>query len=160
MDYLLIFIFILGLIGAISTIFGIPGILLVYLGYAIFFFYYDPDLQMSLVTFIIISVLSLLTLFLDEILMYFGIKRVKTGKHTVLGAFLGGIAGFFIIPIIGFVIGAAVGAILFEYLYNRDFQNALKAGSVVAFAYVLSFVLKIILTFALFGYLLFLLVRS
>lgn len=159
MDNLLIFIFILGLIGVISAVFGVPGILLVYLGYAIYFFYYDPNLEMSLITFIVISIISLLTLFLDEILMYFGVKKVKAGKHTVLGAFLGGIAGFFLVPIIGFVIGAAVGAILFEFLYNRDFKTALKSGSIVALMYVISFVLKIIITFALFGYLIFLLAK-
>ena len=84
----------------------------------------------TLIVTIIISVL-------DYIIPSQGTKKFGGSQYGVWGTNLGMVLGFFIIPVpLGFLIGAFVGALAGELLFDgRDHNRAIKAasGSIIGF---------------------------
>lgn len=122
----LIFMFV-GLLGVILPV--LPGIPLIF-GVALVFSILTDFTYLSGQTIIIMGLLAVISLILDWIATIFGVKKMGGSYFGMLGAFIGMIVGLFIpgVGIFGFVIGAFVGAFIFELLVNKESQKALKAG--------------------------------
>ena len=58
----------------------------------------------------------------------YGAKRAGASWKGVVGALLGGLAGLFVLPPFGILVGPIVGAILGELLGGKKGKEALKAG--------------------------------
>ncbi len=119
----------------LSIFIGIPGgwIALVII------FLFDLATKFSVVGWKLLVVMVALMVVGEIIESFLGVYYVhKRGasRWGVLGAFLGGlggaIAGTMIIPVVGSVIFAFLGAfalaVLFEYLYERSADRAMKTG--------------------------------
>ncbi len=77
---------------------------------------------------IIAGALALLISVLDYILPAEGARRYGASKYGVIGAVVGIIGGFLIMPPLGIVIGALLGAVLGELAANKSGHDALRAG--------------------------------
>lgn len=118
----------LGIIGTIIPI--LPGTILVWVtvlvyalaergaGYAAI----DPA------TFIIITLVALVTGFADIWLPLLGARVHRTSKRAIALGLVGGVIGTFITPLIGTVIGYALGILAGEYHKVRDLRLATRAS--------------------------------
>ena len=79
---------------------------------------------------IVFGVATGLTLILDYLATVLGVKKMGGSFAGATGAVIGMIVGFFIpgVGIFGFIIGAFVGAFLFELMVVNETRTALKAG--------------------------------
>lgn len=79
-----------------------------------------------------------------------GAKAFGASRWAVIGSGVGLVVGLFLgLP--GIILGPAVGALLFEYARNPDFERALKAGVGAFLGFVLGSVAKVALSFVLVG---------
>jgi uncharacterized protein len=113
----------------------IPSVLFIaggFLLYGIFFSFEPFNWQ-----FWLIQGLFVILLFgADYIANLIGVKKYGGSKAGVWGSTIGILAGPFIIPIFGIIIGPFLGAMIAEWLVNKkDFKDAVKIGfgSVVGF---------------------------
>ena len=82
----------------------------------------------------------------DNILPALASKKSGAGKPGVWGSVLGMIAGSFFFPPFGTIIGAFLGALLRELLFNRSNERPLKAALGVFKGTMLGILLKITTT--------------
>lgn len=116
---------IFGLIGIIVPL--LPGILLIWLAvlaYAVF----DGFTLISVPTFALISVIALVTGTADLWLPLLGAKTTGVPWKTIALGVVGGIAGTFLLPILGTILGYAAGILLGEYLRLGLLRPALKSS--------------------------------
>ena len=79
-----------------------------------------------------------------------GAKAFGASKWAVLGSAVGLVVGIFLgLP--GIVLGPVVGALVFEYAKDPNFERALKAGVGAFVGFVVGSVLKVMLAFVLLG---------
>ena len=120
-----ILLLLLSLIGTIIPI--IPGVLLMWV---IVFIYawVDGFTAVSTASFIIISLIALITDTSDICLTLFGAKKGGASVKSMLIGTVGAVVGSFIFPIIGTIAGYIAGLLLGEYWQHGDWEIAKKAG--------------------------------
>ncbi|MBI9104468.1 MAG: DUF456 domain-containing protein [Spirochaetales bacterium] len=131
----------LGFIGCIVPV--IPGPLLSFSGLIILsiaggFTLYSPGLL------IILGIAAAASQFLDNIFPVLASKRAGAGKAGVWGSVSGMIVGMIFFPPLGVIIGAFLGALAGEVLFNRENKDPLKAALGVFTGTLLGIVLKLI----------------
>jgi hypothetical protein len=77
---------------------------------------------------IVMGILTVAVTALDFLLPVLMSKKKGAGKAGVWGSVLGMIAGIIFFPPFGMLIGAFVGAVAGELIFNKQNENALKAG--------------------------------
>lgn len=115
----------IGLIGIIIPI--MPGIFLIWLGVLVYA-WRDDFTNLSLATFLFISVLVLFAGSSELWLPMFGARKSGASKRTILTGLVGAIIGSFLIPLLGTIIGYVVGVLLGEYHKRRDWNAAWQAS--------------------------------
>lgn len=120
-----IFLLLLSLIGTLIPI--IPGVLLMWV---IVFIYalVDGFTAVSTFSFVIISLIALVTGTSDIWLTLFGTKKGGASVKSMLIGTLGAVVGSFIFPIVGTIAGYIGGLLLGEYWQHGDWEIAKKAG--------------------------------
>jgi uncharacterized protein len=79
-----------------------------------------------------------------------GAKVFGASRWAVIGSAVGLLAGLFLgLP--GIVLGPAVGALVFEYARDPNFERALRAGAGTFVGFVLGSAVKVALSFVLVG---------
>lgn len=91
-------------------------------------------------------------MFIDNILLFFGVKISGGTKWGILGSFFGMVIGLIIMPPFGMILGAIAGAILLEYIFNADLKKSLKSGFGVSIGYILGLLTKVLITIGLATY--------
>jgi uncharacterized protein YqgC (DUF456 family) len=117
----------IGLVGIILPI--LPGVPLIF-GAAFFYALLTGFTTINSQILIIFALLTIISLFLDWLATALGVKKMGGSRAGMFGAFVGMIAGLFLpgVGIIGFIVGAFVGAFLFELLIGKEARDALRAG--------------------------------
>ena len=92
---------------------------------------------------IIMGVVTLAATVIDYILPSVTSKKKGATKAGIWGSVLGMIAGIFFFPPFGMLIGAFVGAVAGELIFNKDRKNALKAGWGIFLGTILSIFIKL-----------------
>ena len=89
---------------------------------------------------------------LDYYIPIWGTKKFGGTKYGAIGATLGLVVGFFVIPAIGLFIGTFLGALIGELLGGSKVKSALKSavGSFVGF--ITGIVMKVVLCLVMIGY--------
>ncbi len=129
--------------GVILTIFALPGVWLVYISIIILailgkFAIITPTIL------IILFLLTLLSTFIDNIVIALGAKKLGGSKYGMIGAILGVFIGALIANIPGMLIGSFLGATLGEYIFaKKDLNKSLKAGLGSFIGVITSIVLKV-----------------
>jgi uncharacterized protein YqgC (DUF456 family) len=94
-----------------------------------------------------VGVLAVLIWLVDLAASVLGARVFGASRWAVIGAGVGVLVGLFLGPV-GILLGPAVGAIVFEYARNPDFQRAAKAGLGAFVGFVLGSAVKLALGFA------------
>lgn len=151
MDILLLIIGILclltGLAGAILPLPGPP------LGFAgLLLLHWSNYAEFSTTLLWSLGIVTLVITLLDYYIPIYGTKKFGGSRYGSIGATLGLIVGFFVIPAIGIFIGTFLGAFLGEMLGGTTSQKAFKAavGSFVGF--LTGIVMKVVLCLIMIGY--------
>jgi uncharacterized protein YqgC (DUF456 family) len=76
---------------------------------------------------IILAIVTILVIVMDYIIPLLGAKRYGASKWGVWGSVLGMLIGIFWSPF-AMIMGAFVGAVLFEWLFGKKKGEALRAG--------------------------------
>ncbi len=98
----------------------------------------------------LLGVLALLTYAADFAATALGAKKFGASRRAVLGAALGGVAGFLFGPV-GLVLGPFVGAVLGELSLRRSLRTAGRAGLGATLGLALGAAAKLALASAMLG---------
>ncbi len=144
------------LLGVGVSLVGLPGIILItlslfMLGIAENFQNIPPSV------YIIFVVLAILSSFIDNLMIVLGAKKFGSSKFGMIGAFFGGIFGFFLFPPIGILIGPFIGAVIPELIMTRDVEKSFKIGMGTLFGYLANVFVRFVLALALFVWFMFIL---
>lgn len=120
-----VFVLLLSLIGTLIPI--IPGVLLMWLTVFIYA-WAERFTAVSPASFIIISLIALVTGTSDIWLTLFGTKKGGASVKSMLIGTVGAVVGSFIFPIVGTIAGYIGGLLLGEYWQHGDWEVAKKAG--------------------------------
>lgn len=93
---------------------------------------------------VLLGVLAVATMILDNVLPAVSSKKAGAGKAGVWGSIVGMIAGSFFLPPFGTIIGAFVGALLGEILFNKENKEPLKAAIGVFKGTMLAILMKLL----------------
>lgn len=155
MIWLQAFLTLLSLIGVAISLVGFPGIILIFI--AVLIAFVDPNLvDISLQDLLIVGLITLLSFFVDNISTLVGARKYGASKWGIIGAFLGGIAGFAIFPPFGIFLGPFIGAVTGELLGNPKNEDVIKSGIGATLGLFMGIFLKFVVTFAVFIWALFL----
>jgi len=96
---------------------------------------------------IIFGILTVVSFVLDWLAATSGVKKMGGSKAGIIGAFIGMIAGLLLpgVGVIGFIVGAFLGAFLLELLVNKESRTALRAGIGSFIGFLAGGVLKIVI---------------
>lgn len=117
----------IGVVGIVLPI--LPGMIWVWL--SVLAFAWITDFQIiTPIWFVFLSLIALITGTANIWLPYLGAKKSGAAKRAIFLGVVGAILGTFLIPIplIGTVIGYAIGIFAGELLKHRDAEAALKAS--------------------------------
>ncbi len=116
-----------GLAGVVLPI--IPGVPIIF-GAALLYALLTGFSTISGQTLIVFAILTVASMVLDWAASVMGVKKMGGSYAGMIGAFIGMIVGLLLpgVGIIGFIIGAFVGAYAMELLINKDSRVALRAG--------------------------------
>jgi uncharacterized protein YqgC (DUF456 family) len=134
--------FVVGMAGAIFPI--LPGALAIYAAFFVygFFISFKPfGFWFWTIQTLIVAVLFLA----DYAVNAWGVKRFGGSRASVIGSTIGVIAGPFVIPAFGLVLGPLLGAVIGELIVGSDFNKSLKVGFGSVVGLFSSMVVKIIL---------------
>lgn len=79
------------------------------------------------------------------------LKKSGGSLWGTLGAFVGGIIGFFVIPFAGIIIGSLLGVAVVEWLRHRDPKQMLRAGKGYLVGWLLSTVVEVVASLVIIG---------
>jgi uncharacterized protein len=124
---LIMVLMIVGLIGVMFPI--MPGIFLIWLGVLVYVWRYGFEV-ISIGMFLFMTFIVLIAGTADMWLPLFGARKVGAAKRTLVTGMIGAILGSFLIPIpiVGTLVGYAVGILLGEYHKRRDWDLAWRAS--------------------------------
>jgi len=115
----------LGFVGIVIP--GLPAAPFIFLGAIIYGFGFGFG-RIGLTIYIILGVLTALSLVIDYLGSVFGAKKFGASIFGIIGAILGLIIGFIIGNIWGLLIGPFVGAFLGELIKRKKAGVSLKSG--------------------------------
>lgn len=135
--------------GVIMTMVGLPGNILIVLG-AMAYGYYDHFQHVDYSMLLIIGGVFIVSEIFDFLAGVLGAKKEKASKRAILAAFIGtvagGIGGTAILPVIGSIggalLGAFVGAALAEYTKIKDKEQAKRVAIGVLKGQIMGMVIK------------------
>ena len=137
---------ILILLGFFSNFFPIlpGGVLFSYI--ALVLLYISNKAEYNLVFLIIFGIIALITMLLDNLIPAATAKSRGATKNGLLGAGIGAFIGIFIFPPFGIVLGIVLGSIIGEIISNQQFKKALEVGVWSFIGFLISTIMKIIIT--------------
>ncbi|GGD75318.1 DUF456 domain-containing protein [Paenibacillus nasutitermitis] len=139
---LVIILFAVGMAGAIFPI--LPGALAIYAAFFVYGFFIS--FQPFGFWFWTIQTLIVAALFLaDYAISAWGVKKYGGTRASIIGSTIGVIAGPFVIPAFGLLLGPLLGAVIGELIVGSDFKKSLKVGFGAVVGLFSSTVVKIIL---------------
>ncbi len=130
-----------GLIGCVVPV--LPGPIVSYLAIVLISLAGGWDLY-ALSTLIILAVLAIGTTVMDSVLPAMSSRRAGAGRAGVWGSVLGMLIGTIFFPPFGMILGAFLGALAFEVIFNPENREPMKAAMGVFKGTVLATLLKLL----------------
>ena len=97
----------------------------------------------SIPVLVVLGALAVIVTVLDNVLPVVTARRWGAGKAGIWGSIIGMVAGMFLVPPFGAILGTFAGAVLGELLFGRKDGNAMKAGWGVFAGTMLSLAVKL-----------------
>lgn len=142
---LVILLFVIGMAGTIYPI--LPGALAIYAAFFVYGFFFSFK-EFGFWFWTIQSLIVIILFIADYAVSAWGVKRFGGTKASVVGSTIGLIAGPFVIPAFGLIIGPFGGAVIGELIAGKNIQQSIKAGWGALVGLFTSVVVKIILQLA------------
>lgn len=140
---------VLGSVGVAVSVIGVPGALIMAL--VLFLFGIVGDVvAISTGTFVLFLLLSLASVFIDDLAMLLGVRIFGASRTGALGAIAGSVIGFLAFGPIGMIVGAFVGTLILEYSRNPNLRLAMQKGFGTLLGYLSGLFLKFVITLGLF----------
>ncbi|NHN30398.1 DUF456 domain-containing protein [Paenibacillus agricola] len=122
---IVIVLFIVGMIGAVYPIF--PGAVAIY---AAFFVYgwmvsFEP---LGVWFWVIQTTIFIALIVADYAVGALGVKKFGGSRASMIGSTIGLIAGPFVIPVAGLLLGPFLGAVIAELIIGTEFKKSLSVG--------------------------------
>lgn len=138
------------LVGLAGAVLPIPGPPLSFVGLLLLQFSRFAEFSTTLL--VSLGLITIVITILDYYIPIWGTKKFGGTRYGAIGATLGLLAGFFLIPAIGIFLGTFLGALVGELLGGASFKPALKSafGSFVGF--LTGIVVKVVLCLVMIGY--------
>ena len=139
---IVIALFTVGMAGAVFPI--LPGALAIYAAFFVygFFISFHPfGFWFWTIQTLIVAVLFIA----DHAVSAWGVKKYGGSRASIIGSTIGIIAGPFVIPAFGLLLGPLLGAVIGELIVGSDVNTALKAGLGAVVGLFTSTVVKFIL---------------
>jgi uncharacterized protein YqgC (DUF456 family) len=134
--------------GLVISFFSLPGIILVFV--AVFLYAWSTGfVEPPVYALVIAAIITVASLWIDNLAMLMGAKKLGGSNWGVTGAAIGGIIGLFFGPL-GIILFPIIGAIIVELIVNPNLKTALKSGAGTSIGYFVGMFLKIILTIIMF----------
>lgn len=144
--YILVGLLFLG--GILLTIFTLPGVWLVYIG-VLLLATLDSFTVITPTLLVILFLLSLLSTFVDNIVIALGAKKLGGSNWGMFGAIVGGIVGMIIGNFVGMLLGPLLGATIFEIVFaKKELKDGFKAGIGSFIGVFVSILLRFVFTVA------------
>ena len=137
----------LGLIGTVVP--GLPGTSLVLVVAFAHRLYFGPA-SLSNLFLVLLVLLTAFSMALDYLATMFGARKLGATWRGLVGAVLGAVVGLFFGPA-GLLLGPFIGALLFELISGRDFEDAARAGAGATLGLVLGAIGKMACCLAMIG---------
>ena len=142
----------IGLLGTVLPV--VPGIPLAFAG-MLLAAWVGGFKEISLVTVIVLGILTAASVAVDFFASLVGAKRAGASKLAMLGGAVGGLIGFFILNIVGLIIGPFIGVVAVEMFRGKSAREAGKIGLGTWIGMAVGMALKVGLAFAMLGIFLF-----
>ena len=128
MDLLLLILGIFFMMGGLAGCFipGLPGAPLSYIGLLMLHITYRNHFSTQLLVVYFIAVI--IVVLLDYLLPLLGSKWFGATRRGFIGSLIGLLAGVFLFPPFGIVVGPFVGAVIAELTGGMETRKAIKAG--------------------------------
>jgi len=142
--------FVVAFVGLVYPI--IPSVLFLLAGFLLYgvFFSFEP---FSWLFWLIQGLFVVLLFAADYVANLIGIKKYGGSKAGVWGSTIGIIAGPFVIPIFGILIGPFIGAIIAELIVNkRSLSESVKVGVGSVIGFISSVITKTFIQVIMVGY--------
>jgi uncharacterized protein YqgC (DUF456 family) len=139
---LVILLFVIGMAGTIYPI--LPGALAIYAAFFVYGFFFSFK-EFGFMFWTIQSLIVIILFIADYAVSAWGVKRFGGTKASVVGSTIGLIAGPFVIPAFGLIIGPFGGAVIGELIAGKSLEQSIKAGWGALVGLFTSVVVKIIL---------------
>ncbi len=139
---LVILLFVIGMAGTIYPI--LPGALAIYAAFFVYGFFFSFK-EFGIMFWTIQSLIVIILFIADYAVSAWGVKRFGGTKASVVGSTIGLIAGPFVIPAFGLIIGPFGGAVIGELIAGKSLEQSIKAGWGALVGLFTSVVVKIIL---------------
>lgn len=112
---------VVGLAGVVLP--ALPGLPLVFVGMLVAA-WTDGFHRVPVWMMVLLGLLTLLSLAIDFWATALGAKRVGASRKAIVGAMLGTLAGLFVLPPLGLLLGPFAGALTGELLHRRSLDKA------------------------------------
>lgn len=142
---LVILLFVVGMAGAIYPI--LPGALAIYLAFFVYGWFFSFD-EFGIFFWIIQTLIVIVLFIADYAVSAWGVKRFGGSRASIIGSTIGLIAGPFVIPAFGLIIGPFAGAVIGEMIVGTSMERSLKVGLGSVVGLFTSVVVKVILQLA------------
>ncbi len=129
-----------GIVGCVLPI--IPGPPLTYIALMMLSVAYKWE-AFSVTFLIVMGIITVVVTAMDYVLPLFTAKKFGASKYGIWGSILGMITGLIFLPPFGLLIGAFLGAVAAELIFNDDMKKSLKAGLGVFIGTILSIFVKL-----------------
>jgi uncharacterized protein YqgC (DUF456 family) len=110
---------------------------------AILLLHFSGHADFSTLFLVLIGVLTLAVSVLDDIFPAIGAKHFGGGSRAVIGSMIGSLAGTFVMPPFGIIIGAFAGAFIGELTVGFKVMRSLKVSLGTFAGFILGIALKI-----------------
>lgn len=127
---------------------GIPVAVLVLTATYLHYWHYGAE-TFSAQFIIIATIMTLLAVFLDNIVLFFGLKRTDATRHAYIGAVVGAFTGALSANLIGVFVFSLAGATLGEIIAGKDHNQAFRSGFNAALSLLFGSILRAVLTISL-----------
>ncbi|MBM7620271.1 uncharacterized protein YqgC (DUF456 family) [Bacillus tianshenii] len=123
---IIIALFVVSFVGLIYPI--IPSVLFIVGGFLLYGVFFSFE-ELTVWFWIITSLFVVLLFVADYFANLLGVKKFGGSKASIWGSTIGLLAGPFVIPVAGIILGPFLGAILGELLFNKkEWKSAVKIG--------------------------------
>jgi len=145
MEWMLLLGIALIVVGVAGTFLPIlPGVPIVFIGLLVIAWQDQFD-KVSVWSMAGIGLIAVLAIGVDFFASFFTSKKVGASKHALWGIAIGGFLGLFVPPPPwGLFFGAAIGALIGEFLAHRDMSKATTVGLAAGLGFAVALVIKVV----------------